>query len=328
MKSELEEISAKNDLDFYYNAENIPNQDLVFGTLEYFEKGKRKGFFEPLEFINLLWKQYEFVKANIQKPHTTIQTLKALPLNEEKKHVLLGFILKWFGGYPVQNMNKQYDTTLRLIEKEFLSFKKQTLEKQFCQKDWDKYSRLRQIEGFMADRINGKPENSEYDFQKLKEYLNTIPELKEKIKFLDTIKTEYQQNKTGWEISIGTPFDEQCELEIRKLQKIFDLDKIHSSSVSKSQFKISDKKGAKVDLLRIFSALYELRFVDKQNGELPTKKEFIEAVGEFLGTDFSKFQQDLSQAFKNGSIESNIGIFEKLKNITIEAKNKAEEKNK
>jgi len=71
-----------------------------------------------------------------------------------------------------------------------------------------------------------------------------------------------------------------------------------------------------------------LRLIEKQNGDLPNKKEFIEAIGKFLGTDFSKFHQDLSQAFQGGSIESNTEIFDKLKNQIIEAKTKSEEKEK
>lgn len=319
MKKELENISAKNDLDFYYNVENIPNQDLVFGTLEYFEKGKRKGFFDPLEFMNLLWEQYNFVKANITKPHTTITTLKALPLTVEQKHVLFGFILKWFGGYPVENMNKQYDTTLRLIEKDFLSYKKQTHEKLFCQKDWLQYSRLKQIQGFMNDRINGREQNSEYDFMKVKEYLKTLPDLKEQIKFLTEISTEYQQNKTGFEFDLGTAFDDQCELEIKKLDKILKLETATTTPKAKPVFKLSEKKGARTDLIRVLNALYELRLFNKTDGQIPTKKEFIETMGEYLGVNLSKYHSNLSQALQNQPLEVNLKVFEEMKEVTQKA---------
>jgi hypothetical protein len=271
MKKELKAISAKNDLDFYYNAENQPNQDLVFGTLEYFETGKRKGFFEPLEFMNLLWEQYNFVNNNIQKSHTTITTLKALPLTVEQKHVLFGFILKWFGGYPIDNMNKQYDTTLRLIEKEFLSYNKQTPEKQFCQKDWEQYSRLKQIEGIMNDKINGKGQNTEYDFVSVKEHLKALPDLKAQIKFLTEIKTEYQQNRTGWEIAIGTPFDQQCELEINKLDKIF---KLEQSTPTKAKPQLGGYTNSQ--LVLIFYYFF------KQNGLEPRVSIDISPMAKFI----------------------------------------------
>jgi hypothetical protein len=315
MKKELKAISAKNDLDFYYNTDNIPNQDLVFGTLEYFETGNRKGFFEPLEFMNLLWEQYNFVNANIQKAHTTITALKALPLTVEQKHVLFGFILKWFGGYPIENMNKQYDSTLRLLEKEFLSYKKQTPEKQFCQKDFVQYNRLKQIEGLMNDRINGKGQNAEYDFVKVKEYLKILPDVKEQIKFLTDIKTEYQQNKTGWEIEIGTPFDEQCELEIKKLDKIFKLEQT-TPTKTKQAFQLRKKQGAKTDLIRILNAVYELKLFETANGQIPSKEMFMKQAGDFFGTDLSKYDIDLSQSLNNTSLEANLKIFELMKEIT------------
>jgi hypothetical protein len=315
MKKELKAISAKNDLDFYYNAENIPNQDLVFGTLEYFETGKRKGFFEPLEFMNLLWEQYNFVNANIQKPNTTITALKALPLTVEQKHVLFGFILKWFGGYPIENKNKQYDTTLRLIEKEFLSYKKQTPEKQFCQKDWVQYSRLKQISGFMNDRINGKVHNTEYDFEKVKECLKTLPNVKAQIKFLTEIQTEYKQNQTGWEMNIGTAFDEQCELEIKKLDKIFKLDQ-STPTKTKQAFQLRKKQGAKTDLIRILNAIYELKMFEMTDGQIPSKEMFMKQAGEFFGTDLSKYDIDLSQALNSTSLEANLKVFGQMKEVT------------
>uniref|UniRef100_UPI004047BA7D hypothetical protein n=1 Tax=Algoriphagus sp. TaxID=1872435 RepID=UPI004047BA7D len=264
MKKHLEIISAKNDLDFYFNEKNIPNQDLVFMTFDYFENGKGKGFFQPLEILNLIWQQNRFIRENKEKPVSSINHLKGLPLMPRELHTLLGFILLWNGGYPVDFFSQQENTMYRFIEREFLAYPDETPEKSFCQKNWVRYKRERQIEEIINNNLSG-------------------------------IKTELDSE---------TP------------------------QTLKPQFKTSDKKGTRIDLIRIFSALNDLRYVEKLNGQLPTKKDFIEAVGEFLGTDFSTFQQDLSQAFKNGSIESNVEIFEKLKNITIEAKNKSEEKNK
>lgn len=325
MKNELEHISAKNDLDFYYDVNNIPNQDLVFETLEYFETGERKGFFEPLEFINLLWEQRNFVIANIQKSHTTITTLKALPLTTEQKHVLLGFILKWYGGYPVENMDKQCETTLRLIEKEFLSYNQQTHEKLFCQKDWVGYSRQRQIEKRMNEVINSKGQNAEYDFSIVKEFLKTLPDVKEQIKFLIKIKTEFQQNKDGFLVDWGTPFDEQCELEIKKLEKIFELEQ-NSPTQTNQVFKLNEKKGNRMDFIRILNALYELKFIQLPNEQIPSKELFMKKTGYFFGVDLSKYESDLSQALQKTDLEPNLKIFEMMKDIIIKNHYKTKEK--
>lgn len=41
-KSDLLEFSDNNDLNYYFNANNIPNQDLVFDTFNFFKKGPGK----------------------------------------------------------------------------------------------------------------------------------------------------------------------------------------------------------------------------------------------------------------------------------------------
>ncbi len=159
MKEELKDVSADNNLDFYYST--IENQDLVFGTIKHFETGPRKGFFEPLEFMNLLWKQYTFVKDNVNQPHSTATTLDDLPLNPEQKHVLFGFILKWCGGYPVNNHNRQYNSTLRLIENKFLAYEGETPEKEVCRRDWNSYLRTKQVNQQLNNWINGREPSSQ-----------------------------------------------------------------------------------------------------------------------------------------------------------------------
>ncbi len=108
------------DLNFYFNAKNIPNQNLVFETYNYFEKDEGKEFFNALDFLNLFYWNYQFLNANIEKPFDIINHLRILPLTRIEKHILIAFILKWFGGYPINNLNSQYNTTLKLIEELYL----------------------------------------------------------------------------------------------------------------------------------------------------------------------------------------------------------------
>lgn len=137
MNKSIKQYSYKNSLAFYFNKANIPNQELVKDTFNHFETGPRKGVFNALEFLNLLDKQYQFVRGNIKESEFVFSSLKKLPLNKLEKHILFGFILKWYGGYPVNNMNKDYDKTLKLIEHEFLSYPEETFEKEFCKSDID-----------------------------------------------------------------------------------------------------------------------------------------------------------------------------------------------
>lgn len=83
-----------------------------------------------------------------------------------------------------------------------------------------------------------------------------------------------------------------------------------------SPFKLSDKKGIKTDIIRVLNAMYEMRMIVKNDGQSTTKEEFMNQMGEFFGTDLSKYDNDLSQALNNTSIEANIKVFDDMKEIT------------
>jgi len=131
----LESISSNHTIDYYQDEKNIPNQELVNSTINYFQSGVGSALFSPIDFLNLLNKQNEFVKLNVQNGELVIQHLINLPLTDRKKHALYGFILKWFGGYPINNLNEDFDKTLKLVQREFLSFDGDTPEKHFCKAD-------------------------------------------------------------------------------------------------------------------------------------------------------------------------------------------------
>jgi len=131
----LKDISSEHTLDYYTNEEVIPNQNLVNETISFFETGQGKGILTPLQMLNLINKQQSFLMLNYNNSEVAVAHLKSLPLTDRAKHSLFGFLLKWFGGYPVNNLNEELDTTLKLIQAEFLSFKEDTPEKQYCKAD-------------------------------------------------------------------------------------------------------------------------------------------------------------------------------------------------
>lgn len=113
------ENSDRHDLNYYFNATNIPNQELVFETYNYFEKGDGKEHFQTLEFLNLLNWHYRFVRENIERPFDVIGQFKSIPFTNVQQHILISFILKWYGGSPVNNLNAQFNTTLKFLESEY-----------------------------------------------------------------------------------------------------------------------------------------------------------------------------------------------------------------
>jgi hypothetical protein len=100
------------------------------------------------------------------------------------------------------------------------------------------------------------------------------------------------------------------ETEVDKLQE--ELDKTGKNIEVKTIFKLSTKKGAKTDLIRILNALYELRLIQQTDGDYPTKETFMKKTGDFFGVDLTKYDVNLSQTFE-GSLETNLKVFEEMK---------------
>ena len=72
-------------------------------------------------------------------------------------------------------------------------------------------------------------------------------------------------------------------------------------------------------MIRILNATYELRLIQTPDGQIPSRKEYFEQFGKFLDVDFSKYHVNLSQALKNQSLEVNLEVFDRMKEITQNA---------
>jgi len=83
-----------------------------------------------------------------------------------------------------------------------------------------------------------------------------------------------------------------------------------------SGLRLTDRKGARIDLIRVANAMYELGFFRDEDGLKPPKKSVMKAFGSLFQVDLSEYDKDLSQAFQNANIEPNIKIFKDLEEIT------------
>lgn len=72
-----------------------------------------------------------------------------------------------------------------------------------------------------------------------------------------------------------------------------------------------DKKGVKINLIRIFHALHALRYFTTDDGTIPPKQKLMEDLGQFFNADFSEYSVDLSQAMSK--LEPNLKIFNEMK---------------
>lgn len=154
--------------------------------------------------------------------------------------------------------------------------------------------------------------NEKFTMKDVMRQFEKKPDYVGKIRYLIEISTEYQH--LGIEGSdIDEDFIKQCELEITKIKAFKDL---QSEVAVKSTFKLSEKKGAKTNLIRIFNALHSLRFIVSQQGDFPNKSEFMKRFGDFLNIDLSNYDSDLTQAFSNGNLEPNLNVFQDMIEFT------------
>jgi len=290
-------FTPKTDIEEYLN--NDFNLE-IFEDLT--ENEDWQGTFEPLDFLNLLYEQFEIVNANKEKPLSVVKHLFGLKLEQTKLYYLLYYLKRHIykhSGSEYEPKDKQLSICRGFIEKE--------------------YDKL-EAELYPKTEPEPQPEKeNKYDFQKVKQHIETLTTVKDKILYLTEIKTDFLQNKSSWDLDLGTPFDRKCELEIKKLNEVLKLEAHTTAPKAKPIFKLSDKKGAKTDLIRVLNALYELRLFNKTDGQIPTKQEFIETMGEYLGVDLSKYHSNLSQALQNQPLEVNLKVFEDMKEATQKA---------
>lgn len=231
---------------------------------------------------------------------------------------------------PLQTINSIKDilsnANLNDEQKSFIVSELKTyLEESVWTDETGKEIELTQIENLIEDEfftlLYGKyePETSKsiYSLEAVKKHLETLPDIKEKIKYLVEVKTDYQQNKPTYSFDIGTPFDEQIELEIKRQKAILQLQATAPAQKTEtviSKFKLRESILSKADFIRIVNALSEMKAFGLTNtNELtPNKKDVMIAFGNLVGLDLSSYHTDLNKALEK-SEEKNFEIFDKLK---------------
>src|SRR4051812_20936478 len=87
---------------FFENGNPQMDTGLTHSTYALISELKEKLNIEPLLFINVLYWNLLFILENRSNPSKVISHLQQLPFeNKYQLHTLYGFILKWFGGYPI-----------------------------------------------------------------------------------------------------------------------------------------------------------------------------------------------------------------------------------
>ena len=285
----------------------LSTQDELFNTNAqywYFEfSGNNKPNTEkPFDvFVKVLHEVYFFIQDNLNKPFGCIEKINNVSeingFNEFEKVILVDKILGVLSHHPEQE--KQQKVFIQLVDFRY---------------DLSPYTDDPEIQN----------PNWHFDFEAIKTELTTIEAPTEKHKFLMNLLFDYSAkaneiDELEHQFYESMGFVRWIKTELQRCEYIQKLEAHTTTPKAKPVFKLSDKKGAKTDLIRVLNALYELRLFNKTDGQIPTKQEFIETMGEYLGVDLSKYHSNLSQALQNQPLEVNLKVFEEMKEATQKA---------
>ena len=123
-------------LAWFTNPENkIASPEFLNETIRWFETGPGSRAFTALDFLNLLFRQLAYVSDNIYATEAVKEHFQNIALSVTEQHILTGFIVKWWGGYPVRHPYRDKEATLRAIEQVFFSNEPDSPERVFCKAD-------------------------------------------------------------------------------------------------------------------------------------------------------------------------------------------------
>lgn len=266
-------FTPKTDIEEYLN--NDFNLE-IFEDLT--ENEDWQGTFEPLEFLNLLYEQFEIVNANKEKPLSVVKHLFGLKLEQTKLYYLLYYLKR----HIYKHSGSEYEPKDKQL----------SIFRGFIEKEYDK------LEAELYPKTEPEPQSekeNKYDFQKVKQHIETLATVKDKILYLTEIKTDFLQNKSGWDLDIGTPFDRICELEIKKLNEVLKLE-AHTTT-PKAKPRLGEYSNSQLVLIFYYFFKY-LGIEPRVNIDIAPIAKFLHLITgkEFSNTQSSDFYKKLSKA--------------------------------
>lgn len=213
-------------------------------------RGDRAGLFGPLDFIIQLRGLYSYAIANRHSPSILIERLSQIDLTDAQKSFLLHYLDILFFEDSIRNtIERQLHPAISAEETIELSYQAEILV------EWAKMrspvddlagyrdshpslvrdyysskkpgSREDLVRMFIADSIQHRLHmamRNRYDFNRVRQHLDTLPDNETKIAYLIEIKTEYLQ-VDAISGSGSERFDKKCETEKAKLKGLLKIAK-------------------------------------------------------------------------------------------------------
>lgn len=265
-------------------------------NLEIYRFVNEKPLEERLRYLNDLYFSFELIKENINTPSALMKYLmKDLSNNEESYRFLSYLYLLVIDSKDYKNYQKnpKWNLFLELLNEEIF-----------------------QIGNFLFPDIFGS--NVERNRRGSSFTIKPSYGPKERLSALFNWKNEYSLGFYGKLLHLqgNGKLLEILEFEIRKLNKFFAT--LDDEPTQSQLFQLSNKDGAKTNLIRILNALHGLNYIERTDGQFPTKKEFMETFGHFLGVDLSTYDVILSKAINSQTPKSNTAVFDEMKKIMEE----------
>ncbi|GAB1418118.1 hypothetical protein MASR2M12_08830 [Bacteroidales bacterium] len=283
-------FTPKTDIEEYLN--NDFNLE-IFEDLT--ENEDWQGTFEPLDFLNLLYEQFEIVNANKKKPLSVVKHLLGLKLEQTKLYYLLYYLKR----HIYKHSGSEYEPKDIQL----------SICRGFIEKEYDK------LEAELYPKTEPEPQpekENKYDFQKVKLHIETLTTVKDKILYLTDIKTDFLQNKSSWDLDLGTPFDRKCELEIKKLNEVLKLE-AHTTT-PKAKPRLGEYSNSQ--LVLIFYYFFKYSGIEPRvNTDIAPIAKFLHLITgkEFSNTQSSDFYKKLSKAPNHVSDKSLIDDLNHIK---------------
>lgn len=261
-------------------------------ALKVYTDAKKEGIFDDLEVPLQYFEDYSAIyPSNQEAPIRVTEQLRAAMeedgLNTGQQEFIVKALIHWFRKTEFGEVGKTYhmNKVVTILELEFPA---------------TKYDVAAIVPGF--------------NFEKLKKELEAIPDTANKIKHLLEQEAIYKQQDDLLISWGGNDFGKKCRVEIKKLEKILEMEtKSTASNVQWSNIHLSKKQGVKTNLMRVLDALWELRFFTDEQEQYITRGEVMEAFGQFLNEDLSSFESLLSNSYNNTKTETNLAIFDEMK---------------
>lgn len=106
----------------------------------------------------------------------------------------------------------------------------------------------------------------------------------------------------------------RCKMQLaREIEPLRERIMSQPTSTGKSPVYLTERTGAKIDIIRVLNVLYEMGTFTGENGKKISKKDFMVAMGQAMNMDLSGYDKDLSRSLSDSTkLEKHLRIFENM----------------